>query len=72
MVAMARKTVGRKRENFDRDRIEIRAEADWVNLVSEEAARLGLSISAYLRLAANEKLAREGRLPEKPKRKESK
>jgi hypothetical protein len=48
----------RKKENFDRERIEIRAEGQWIAKVTAEAERLGLSLSAYVRLAVNERLER--------------
>jgi hypothetical protein len=38
--------------------IQIRAEPEWINLVNTEAERLGLSLSAYIRLAVNERLER--------------
>jgi hypothetical protein len=47
-----------RKENFDRDRIELRADADWIERVAKEAERLGLSLSAYIRLAVNERLER--------------
>jgi hypothetical protein len=50
--------VGSRRENFDRERIEIRADSEWIARVSAEADRLGLSLSAYIRLAVNERLER--------------
>jgi hypothetical protein len=48
----------RKKENFDRERIEIRADAAWIAKVTSEAERLGLSLSAYIRLAVNERMER--------------
>jgi hypothetical protein len=48
----------RKKENFDKMRIEVRAEPAWIERVATEAERLGLSLSAYIRLAVNERLER--------------
>jgi hypothetical protein len=55
---------GRKRENFDRPRIEFVADPEWIRLVANEADRMGLSLSAFIRLAVNEKLQAMGRFPE--------
>lgn len=42
-----------------RDRIDLRAEPDFVARLNRQAERLGLSLSAYLRLAATERLERD-------------
>jgi hypothetical protein len=41
-------------------RVDFRAEPDWIDLVEEAAKRLGLGMSAYIRLATNERLSRDG------------
>jgi hypothetical protein len=43
------------------ERLELRAEADWVKRLAAEAERLGVSVSAYLRMAASEKMDRAER-----------
>jgi hypothetical protein len=50
--------VTRKRPNPERDVIQLRAEPAWIDRVNAEAERLGLSLSAYIRLAVNERLER--------------
>lgn len=50
--------MAKQRENFDRERIEVRADPEWIQLVVEEASKLGLGLSAYIRLAVNERLRR--------------
>lgn len=42
-----------------RDRIDLRAEPDWVARVTRQARRLGISASAYIRLATSERLERD-------------
>lgn len=48
-----------KKPGGDRERLEIRAPADWIDRVTDIASRLGLSLSAYVRLAVNERLAKD-------------
>ena len=50
--------VARKRPNPDRDIIQLRADPAWIERVNAEAERLGLSLSAYVRLAVNERMER--------------
>jgi hypothetical protein len=47
-------------------RIDMRAEPEWVAAVEEAGRRLGLNVSAYIRLATSERLARDGLTPPKP------
>lgn len=63
---------GRKRQNFDRPRVEFVAEPEWIEMVAKEADRMGLSLSAFIRLAVNEKLQAMGRFHEPPKSKPKK
>jgi hypothetical protein len=56
--------MARKRPNPKRDLIQLRAEPEWIDRVNTEAERLGLSLSAYIRLAVNERLERTA--PETP------
>ena len=56
----------RKRPNPERDRIEFRAEAEWIESVVEAANRDGLSLSSYIRLAVNRYMRSEGEQPTPP------
>jgi hypothetical protein len=58
----------RKRPNPERDRIEIRADPEWIDRVVNAANRLGLSVSAYIRLAVNRMLGEEFSEPHLRKR----
>ena len=50
----------KKRVNPQRDRIEIRADPEWIDRVLKNADSLGLSISAYVRLAVNRLMQESG------------
>jgi hypothetical protein len=50
--------LARKRLNFNRDRLELRADGKWIERVVQEADRLGLSLSAFVRMAINKELNR--------------
>jgi uncharacterized protein (DUF1778 family) len=52
-------------------RIDLRAPEDFIEQLEEAARQIGMNRSAYLRLAAIEKMARDG-LPYKPGKKKSK
>lgn len=41
------------KRNPARERIELRAEPAWINRLAAAAANVGLSTSAYIRLAVN-------------------
>jgi hypothetical protein len=59
---------GRKKE--DRDRIDLRADRQWIARIAVQADRLGISISAYIRQAVSRQLERdESDAPPKPKKK---
>jgi len=60
MATGVQKMHRRKRPNPRRDRIELRADAEWIEQVVEAANRLGLGLSSYIRLAINERLMRDG------------
>jgi hypothetical protein len=64
------KDVARKRPNPERDLVQFRADPEWIDRVNAEAERLGLSISAYIRLAVNERMERTeaGRAPKARRR----
>lgn len=50
--------MSKQRESFDRGRIELVADPAWIQDVREEARRLGLNLSEYIRLAVNERMRR--------------
>jgi hypothetical protein len=59
---------GRKKENFERERVEFKAEPEWIARVVEHGQSLGLSLSAFIRLAVNEKIHRmDAEMPQQPK-----
>jgi hypothetical protein len=45
---------GRKETRF-----EMRAEQDWLDRVERQASRFGLTVAAYIRLAASERVERD-------------
>jgi hypothetical protein len=55
--------VARRKQDKDpevpRDRIDLRADPDWVARVAAAAERFGLSVSAYIRLAVTERMERD-------------
>lgn len=59
---MGASTVAKKKQ----ERVELRAEADWVRRVEAEAERWGLTVSSYIRLAVNEKMERDRRGADEP------
>lgn len=50
---------GRKKENFDRGRLELVADAEWISRLDIQAKRLGMSLSAYVRMACTERVERD-------------
>jgi len=58
---------GRKKHNFERGRLELIAEAPWIARLSAQAERLGLSLSAYVRLACTERVERDEATAPPPK-----
>jgi len=50
---------GRPKQNFDRRRVELVAEADWIARVNAQAERLGLTLSAYVRQAVTLKMEKD-------------
>jgi hypothetical protein len=57
----------RRRPTQPREKIELRAPADWVAKVEHAAAALGLSVSAYVRLAVSERMERTRREQGEPR-----
>jgi hypothetical protein len=59
-----------KRPNPDRDKIELRADPAWIGRVTDAAESLGVSLSAFVRLAINERLQRmESEFPTRKRKK---
>jgi len=56
---------GRKKENFDRGRVEFKAPPKWIKRATDEAERAGFgSLSAFIRFAVTQYLDRaEGEHP---------
>jgi hypothetical protein len=61
--------MARKRPNPKRDLVQFRAEPEWIDKVNAAAELLGLSISAYIRLAVNERMQRTAPEPQEERRK---
>jgi hypothetical protein len=47
-----------RKKKFGRNRVELYGEPNWIRKVTAEANRLGLNLSAYVRLAVNLDLER--------------
>jgi hypothetical protein len=61
------KKVAKRRINPKRDLIQLRAEPWWIQAVQEAAEGIGLNLSAFLRMAANNEYKRMfGDVPKKP------
>ncbi len=41
---------GRKKENFDRARVEFKADPAWIERMARKGERLGLNLSALIRM----------------------
>lgn len=54
-----RNPVGRKKLNLDRERVELRADPEWIRRIYRQATRLGISVSAYIRQAVTLRLERD-------------
>jgi hypothetical protein len=44
------KMAGRKKESFDRGRVEFKAPPEWIERATREGERLGLNLSAFVRM----------------------
>jgi len=51
-----------------RDRVDLRADPAWIARVQKQADRLGIALSAYIRLATSERLERDEESMPKKKR----
>ena len=49
---------GRKKENFDRGRVEFKATPEWTERATRAGERLGLSLSAFIRMVVTQYLDR--------------
>ncbi|MDB5310666.1 MAG: hypothetical protein JWO38_4868 [Gemmataceae bacterium] len=49
----------RNEKNKTRDRVDLKADPAWIEKVGEHADRIGLSLSAYIRLATSERMDRD-------------
>jgi hypothetical protein len=45
---------GRRKESFDRGRVEFKAPPEWVERATREGERLGLNLSAFIRMAVTQ------------------
>ena len=61
---------GRKKENFDRGRVEFKADPEWIERVTREAERLGLNLSAFIRMVVTQYMDKIG--AERPPRRRAK
>ena len=53
-----KKPVGRKKESFERGRVEFKAPPDWVERATREGERLGLNLSAFIRMVVSQYMER--------------
>jgi hypothetical protein len=53
-------------------RVDFRAEPEWIELVEQVAKHMGMGLSAYIRMATNERLARDGARPPVPQARDPK
>ena len=60
------KQVPRRKSNMDRDRVELRADPEWIARVSSAAERFSLSLSAFIRMVVTERLEELERNPPPP------
>jgi hypothetical protein len=64
MVAVLEgRRVPRRKLKPDRDRFEVRADAEWIRRVDAAASRWGLSLSAYVRMVVTERMERDESQP---------
>lgn len=58
-ITVAKRPIKGRAEVETRDRIDLRAEPEWVARVMRQAKRLGISASAYIRLSVTHQLERD-------------
>ncbi len=49
---------GREKENFERGRVEFKADPEWIRHVHHEAERLGLNLSSFIRMVVTQYMDR--------------
>lgn len=64
---------GRKKENFDRGRVEFKAPPDWIERATKHGERLGLSLSSFMRMVVTQYMDKADAelppiIPARPKR----
>jgi hypothetical protein len=59
---------GRKKESFDRGRVEFKADPEWVARLNRQAVRIGLNLSSLIRMVMTRWLD-EAEAQEPPRRK---
>lgn len=70
VTEVSRMPGGRKKENFERARLELVADAPWIARLAAQADRLGMSLSAYVRMACTRQVeADEANAPPAPPKK---
>jgi hypothetical protein len=57
------KQVPRRKSKMDRDRLELRADPEWIQRATRAAERFGLSLSAFIRMVVSERLEELDRNP---------
>jgi hypothetical protein len=65
--------LGRKKESFERGRVEFKASPAWIERATREAERRGLNLSAWIRMVISDYLeqldAERPAAPKQPRRK---
>jgi hypothetical protein len=51
---------GRKKENFDRGRVEFKAEPEWIERAAKYGERVGMNLSTLIRVAVTQYLDQAG------------
>jgi hypothetical protein len=62
-TALGDKQVPRRKSKMNRDRLELRADSEWIARVTAVAERFGLSVSAYIRFAVTQHVEEQERNP---------
>jgi hypothetical protein len=68
---LVQKVAGRKKENFDRGRVEFKAPPDWIERATRHGERIGLNLSSFMRMVVTQymdEVDRESPPPPPPKR----
>jgi predicted HicB family RNase H-like nuclease len=66
------RTMPRRKSTQPRDRFDLRIEPDWLDRIERQADRIGVSVSAYIRMATSQRLeldeASDPTLKDKPRK----